>query len=524
MRRSGLLSLSLSLSLSLLLAAADASAAEAGPPKARRSAVLFIFDASGSMLRPVKGRPKDAVARAVMADVLKALPSEVQVGLITFGHRRKRDCTDLEVAAPIGTERGAIAKRIASLKPQGETPLADAVRLAARQLEKYEGDASIVVVSDGKDECGGDPCAAAREAIAAGLHVRLHVVGFDVGRAEAEQLQCIAREGKGRYYSASDASQLAGALQEVEREVAPGAESQAVARCPPPARGSSKPVSCDCQPAAMKVGSVWGTDLYTDDSSVCRAALHAGVLTASGGKVTVYPYGGQDAYEGSERKGVYSSDYGAFAGSFGFSDALHPHTGGCPHNLVGYAGSNPPLQCECSAKATGEGSVWGTDVYTADSSICRAALHAGLLTAAGGTVKVYPSGGQDSYEGSERSGVVSTDYAAYGASFGFKEKLALRTGGCPPSFVDAPEPSKPLACECRPRASSQGSVWGTDVYTADSSICRAAVHAGVITASGGKVTVYALPGQASYAGTERRGVSSSSFGEYGQSFGFKPGK
>jgi hypothetical protein len=65
-----------------------------------------------------------------------------------------------------------------------------------------------------------------------------------------------------------------------------------------------------------------------------------------------------------------------------------------------------------------------------------------------------------------------------------------------------------------------GSVWGTDIYTQDSSICRAAVHAGVIAVGGGSVTAKAASGCKSYGGTSRGGVQSSDWGEYDASFYF----
>jgi hypothetical protein len=61
-----------------------------------------------------------------------------------------------------------------------------------------------------------------------------------------------------------------------------------------------------------------------------------------------------------------------------------------------------------------EGTVWGTDVYTRDSNIGAAAVHAGLVKA-GETrvlrIEVMPA--QESYPGSERNGVTSTDYASF---------------------------------------------------------------------------------------------------------------
>ncbi len=68
---------------------------------------------------------------------------------------------------------------------------------------------------------------------------------------------------------------------------------------------------------------------------------------------------------------------------------------------------------------------------------------------------------------------------------------------------------------------SSGSLWGTDVYTDDSSVARAAVHAGIVAVGETKtVTVSVLAGQSSYPASTRNGVSSSSWGGWGGSFSF----
>jgi hypothetical protein len=64
-------------------------------------------------------------------------------------------------------------------------------------------------------------------------------------------------------------------------------------------------------------GSVWGTDVYTADSSLAAAAVHAGAVQAGQTgvvKVTMVPP--QPAFAGSTRNGVTSSAYGAFTGAF----------------------------------------------------------------------------------------------------------------------------------------------------------------------------------------------------------------
>jgi ABC-type transport system substrate-binding protein len=74
----------------------------------------------------------------------------------------------------------------------------------------------------------------------------------------------------------------------------------------------------DCPPAdESRTDTVWGTDVYTDDSSVCTAAVHAGAITVEdGGEVTIEIRPGQDSYEGTERNGIETSHYGPWGGSF----------------------------------------------------------------------------------------------------------------------------------------------------------------------------------------------------------------
>ena len=60
-----------------------------------------------------------------------------------------------------------------------------------------------------------------------------------------------------------------------------------------------------------------------------------------------------------------------------------------------------------------------------------------------------------------------------------------------------------------------GSVWGSDVYTTDSVLATAAVHAGAVKLGETRVVkVSTLPGANSYAGTTRNGVTSYSYGTY----------
>ena len=90
-------------------------------------------------------------------------------------------------------------------------------------------------------------------------------------------------------------------------------------------------------------------------------------------------------------------------------------------NVTRFRGQNGlRLSYSCPAKPLGGlGTVWGTDVYTDDSAICVAALHAGKITETGGTFTLEIRDGQASYTGSTRNGVTTSLWNAYGGSYVF---------------------------------------------------------------------------------------------------------
>lgn len=64
-----------------------------------------------------------------------------------------------------------------------------------------------------------------------------------------------------------------------------------------------------------------------------------------------------------------------------------------------------------------------------------------------------------------------------------------------------------------------GSVWGSGIYTYDSFLAVAAVHAGVLRdGESGLVKVTVLPGQENYLGEERHGITSYEYGMYSLSY------
>jgi hypothetical protein len=86
--------------------------------------------------------------------------------------------------------------------------------------------------------------------------------------------------------------------------------------CPNNAKQAPATLTCVCSASQAASGTVWGSGVYTDDSSICRAARHAGIIPASGGAVRVDILPGQSAYTGSQANGVTTTPYGSWARSF----------------------------------------------------------------------------------------------------------------------------------------------------------------------------------------------------------------
>ena len=175
--------------------------------------VIVILDASGSMWGQINGKPKIQIAKGVMKDLIDKLPSSMRVGLMAYGHRRKGDCRDIEMLVPVGKlDRSEMKAKINAISPKGKTPLTESVKLAAENLHYMENRATVVLVSDGLETCGGDPCKLAEKLAMGGVDFTAHVIGFDLSKQEQRRLRCLADKTGGLFLAAGNASALRDAL------------------------------------------------------------------------------------------------------------------------------------------------------------------------------------------------------------------------------------------------------------------------------------------------------------------------
>jgi hypothetical protein len=194
---------------------------------------------------------------------------------------------------------------------------------------------------------------------------------------------------------------------------------------------------------------------------------------------------------------------------------------------------------ECSCAGPGSGSVWGSGIYTTDSALCSAAIHSGAIPPGGGTISPKPAAGCPAYVGSAANGVTTSNWASYGSSFVFPghgdgkcaaapaggvapARAGVAQGGaCPRTLGEFADASTAQEFTCTCAAGASGSFYGTGVYTADSVLCVAAIHAGANAPGvGGAVKIKKAPGCPKYTATAANGLTSTAWGAYGASFFF----
>lgn len=186
---------------------------------ASSNAIEVILDASGSMgqLLPT-GESRWTAARTTLLELARsAFPVGVPVALRVYGHLEPSTChmaleLDLE---PFDPE--SFASAVAGIAPKllSQTPLADAIAAAGEGLAKVEGQRMIILVTDGKESCGGDPEAAIRSLRDDGV-ATVNIIGFALQDEEVkQQFTMWAEIGGGIYLDTATAAELGAALNQV---------------------------------------------------------------------------------------------------------------------------------------------------------------------------------------------------------------------------------------------------------------------------------------------------------------------
>ena len=229
---------------------------------ANSRAVALVLDASGSMKENLSdGVTRMEAAKRAVGKLVATLPGETRLAFRAYGHQspaKAKNCKDTALLSPFGSVeqvKDTVVAQANSLVPQGYTPISYALQQAAGNLTTEEATAhTVVLVSDGKQTCPGDPCAVAGSLAEADAKLIIHTIGAGVDKGMREQLECIAKAARGMYQDAANTAEL-------EKVVAVAAETEAVEIATKPAAKSvevsdKKPGSAIAAPTVIMLGEV----------------------------------------------------------------------------------------------------------------------------------------------------------------------------------------------------------------------------------------------------------------------------
>lgn len=174
--------------------------------------ILFVFDASQSMYGRWQSDMKITIARKLLSNLLDSLKDipDLQFALRVYGHQKQyppQDCDDtkLEIPfAPGNTEK--IKAKLKTLIPKGTTPIASSLELAAEDFTPCDNCRNIIVlITDGLEECGGDPCAVSKALQKKGIMLKPFIIG--IGKDFSTAFSCV-----GTYFDASSEQEFQQAL------------------------------------------------------------------------------------------------------------------------------------------------------------------------------------------------------------------------------------------------------------------------------------------------------------------------
>ncbi len=181
-------------------------------PKESITRILFIFDASQSMLGRWQSDTKFNIAKRLMSELLDSISGlkNTEFALRVYGHQNQfppQVCTDTRLEVPFAPNNSSkIKAKLRTINPKGTTPLAYSLEQSAKDFPPLANSRNIVVlITDGMEECSGDPCAVSRMLQNNGIILKPFIIG--IGQDFNKAFSCV-----GNYFDATNEKDFKTAL------------------------------------------------------------------------------------------------------------------------------------------------------------------------------------------------------------------------------------------------------------------------------------------------------------------------
>ena len=167
--------------------------------------ILFLLDASGSMYAKLDNDTRINVAKRLLAKTIDSLApiKNVEVALRVYGHTSPpgaRNCKDTRLEVPFRPKNhNEIKNRIQAINPKGTTLIAHSLLMSASDFpsDPYSRNV-IILITDGIEECSGDPCAVSEALQSKGIILKPFIIGIGSTPDFKKAFDCV-----GKYYDAN---------------------------------------------------------------------------------------------------------------------------------------------------------------------------------------------------------------------------------------------------------------------------------------------------------------------------------
>jgi len=167
--------------------------------------IEFLFDASQSMYGQWQSGAKIDIAKSLMKKVLDSLRyvDNLELALRVYGHQKPyppQDCDDSRLEVPFSKGNiSTIQEVLKNLIPKGTTPIAKSLELCGNDFPQSPSRNIVILVTDGIEECGGDPCAISAALQKKGIFLKPFVIGMGIDESWKKTFECV-----GRYFDATN--------------------------------------------------------------------------------------------------------------------------------------------------------------------------------------------------------------------------------------------------------------------------------------------------------------------------------
>lgn len=181
--------------------------------------IIVVVDSSGSMGEILsKNKSKMYYLKKLMKPFFKERWKEKNlIGLRVYSGLTKNKCDDIRLAVPFSTTKiDQMERVVAELNPLGMTPLHKSLIQAFEDVKDFKGPKRVVVVTDGQDTCGGDPCETAEEWRKQDIDLKFFVIALGLkGDSDSfKKVQCI-----GDTHSANDDESFGDAMSQISKKI-----------------------------------------------------------------------------------------------------------------------------------------------------------------------------------------------------------------------------------------------------------------------------------------------------------------